>query len=355
MDDTWRLLPVQGHLCPVCSTPYFPFCSPPSAFHRNRYASEHLRCFPPDVHPPFSQDPRFPRPLYDPPFRDSRAAPPMPFRMPGARGAEPWGRIPHPGYLLRSGFIQEEFLERENSRERMRVEELAMGNLPPPPRPYNRFGHDAMQNQYQSVGSDHGGYVGWNGPMLPRGPVFSLSASKCIRGILEFLMASTGLYLLKGRILKEGKYYPNDHQRINLAEKSFHGYPKHPQYSEMVPKDVHKPFEPETFTSVVQAGPGGGKQGGYLPLPAKSNSDVMAEEMLVLVYQPLFFRKGVVPFQDSNPLIDEEDAVGITVQSNITESKRRFCEQLHAERESFKAVFDRRGQCTRGLYDVEDE
>nr|XP_029118974.1 uncharacterized protein LOC114913971 [Elaeis guineensis] len=121
----------------------------------------------------------------------------------------------------------------------------------------------------------------------------------------------------------QGKYYPNDHQQINLAEKSFHGYPKHSQNSEMgnyqqeqershpwdmtqhpaedkykfhgqysdvmrtrcelkppVPKDVHKPFEPETFTSVVQAGPGGGKQGGYLPLPAKSNGGVMAEEML---------------------------------------------------------------------------
>ena len=62
-----------------------------------------------------------------------------------------------------------------------------------------------------------------------------------------------------------------------------------------------------------------------------------------------------MPSQESNPLVDKEDAVENTGRGNINESRKRFHEQLRAERESFKAVFDRRRQRIGGLYDVEDE
>lgn len=58
---------------------------------------------------------------------------------------------------------------------------------------------------------------------------------------------------------------------------------------------------------------------------------------------------------NSNPLREEEDATQAIVKSGINESKRRFTEKLRAERESFKAVFDRRRQRIGGLWDVDDE
>ncbi|KAJ6844456.1 uncharacterized protein M6B38_292680 [Iris pallida] len=58
----------------------------------------------------------------------------------------------------------------------------------------------------------------------------------------------------------------------------------------------------------------------------------------------------------SNPLPVEEDALeAATRRSNGNESKSRFTEQLRAERESFKAVFDRRRHRIGGLRDAEDE
>ncbi|XP_020250187.1 uncharacterized protein LOC109827589 [Asparagus officinalis] len=57
----------------------------------------------------------------------------------------------------------------------------------------------------------------------------------------------------------------------------------------------------------------------------------------------------------SNPLQEDDVALQSSGKSNVNESKRRFTEQLRAERESFKAVFDRRKQRIGGLRDVEDE
>lgn len=58
----------------------------------------------------------------------------------------------------------------------------------------------------------------------------------------------------------------------------------------------------------------------------------------------------------SNPIKKEEDVVDTSGGSNPNESKRRFNEQLRAERESFKAVFDRRRRHRiGGLLDADDE
>lgn len=58
---------------------------------------------------------------------------------------------------------------------------------------------------------------------------------------------------------------------------------------------------------------------------------------------------------NSNPLAEDDDASQLTGKSNIHESKRSFTEKLRAERESFKAVFDRRRQRIGGLWDADDE
>ncbi|OAY69303.1 YLP motif-containing protein 1 [Ananas comosus] len=58
---------------------------------------------------------------------------------------------------------------------------------------------------------------------------------------------------------------------------------------------------------------------------------------------------------DSNPLVEKEDAPGAKGGTN-TETKRRFSEQLRAERESFRAAFDRRRHRIGGLNNnIEDE
>ncbi|XP_010925361.1 uncharacterized protein [Elaeis guineensis] len=438
MDNPWRFRPIQGHLCPVCSTFHFPFCPPPPAFDHNRYAGEHLRRFPPEIHPPLLHDPPFPRPVYDTPFRNPRAAPPMPLPEPAPRGPEPWVRnlalerehTLRPAFHPSRLFVEEEFLERENTRKRMRVEDLATGNLPPPPHHYNRydyapgrisadderrlnlirdhgwqhstegpqqlkgeyrtdrFGPDGMQKQYQSVGADHGfhalgtGSVGSNGPLLPQEHVFSQQNHRLPNAnedYQNFLGAvnprssdrfvppervdferggaynpQSGEYVGARNIHPDasfqpprshrhgdfgvdsdnhvahvaderrafyesrqppdyasegppGKYYGNDHQQFHPIEKSFHGFPKHPQYSETargryadvmqtpselkppVPEDVYKPFGHETFTSVEQAGPLGGNQGSYPPLPGKSNRGSMTAEMLGPVHNSQMF------------------------------------------------------------------
>ncbi|KAG0462937.1 hypothetical protein HPP92_021413 [Vanilla planifolia] len=56
----------------------------------------------------------------------------------------------------------------------------------------------------------------------------------------------------------------------------------------------------------------------------------------------------------TNPL-PEDDAVGETTGKKNTETKRRFNEQMRAERESFRAVFDRRRQRIGGLFSADDE
>lgn len=312
----------------------------------------------------------------------------------------------------------------------MRVEDLAMGNLPPPPHPYNRydyapgrisadderrlslirdhgwqhstegpqqlngeyrtdrFGHDGMQKQYQSVGGDHGfhglgtGSLGRNGPLLPQEHVFSQqnrrqpNANEDYRNFpgavnpqssdrfvpperIDFERGGaynprSGEYVGARNIHPDasfqplrshrqgdfgvdsenhvahvaeerrafydsrqtpdyasegphGKYYASDHQQFHPIDKSFHGFPKHPQYSETargqyadviqaaselkppVPEDVYNPFGPETLASAEQAGPAGGNQVGYPPLPGKSSSGSMTAEMLGQVHNSQMF------------------------------------------------------------------
>ncbi|KAJ0960986.1 hypothetical protein J5N97_001064 [Dioscorea zingiberensis] len=57
---------------------------------------------------------------------------------------------------------------------------------------------------------------------------------------------------------------------------------------------------------------------------------------------------------DSNPLQDEDspEAAG---RNSGSELKKRFHDQLRAERDSFKAVFDKRKQRIGGFHDSEDD
>ncbi|XP_020572469.1 YLP motif-containing protein 1 isoform X2 [Phalaenopsis equestris] len=57
----------------------------------------------------------------------------------------------------------------------------------------------------------------------------------------------------------------------------------------------------------------------------------------------------------SNPLAEDDAVSEATTGKLSSEIKKRFTEQLHAERESFRAVFDRRRQRVGGLFNADDE
>ncbi|URE19178.1 nuclear protein [Musa troglodytarum] len=129
MDESWRFRPAQGHLCPVCSIPHFPFCPIPPpplthAFDRYHTPADEFHRFPPGLAPPFPHD--------LPPW-DHREPPPLPY------APEPWGvnrsfernsfrPVSHPPQR----FLQDEFLGGETSYKRMRVEDPLMGTFHPP-------------------------------------------------------------------------------------------------------------------------------------------------------------------------------------------------------------------------------
>ncbi|CAL9126013.1 unnamed protein product [Musa acuminata var. zebrina] len=129
MDESWRFRPAQGHLCPVCSIPHFPFCPIPPpplthAFDRYHTAADEFHRFPPGLAPPFPHEP--------PPW-DHREPLPIPY------APEPWGvnrpfernplrPVTHPPQR----FLQDEFLGGETSYKRMRVEDSLMGTFHTP-------------------------------------------------------------------------------------------------------------------------------------------------------------------------------------------------------------------------------
>ncbi|WOL09167.1 hypothetical protein Cni_G17920 [Canna indica] len=127
MDESWRFRPSQGHLCPVCSVPHFPFCPMPTlhAFDRYRPTAADFHRFPPRLAPPFPREP---------PFWNHRPPPP---RMPYP--PEPWGphhapeREPFPAINPPQRCLQDEFLGGETSHKRMRVEDPQLRTLQPPP------------------------------------------------------------------------------------------------------------------------------------------------------------------------------------------------------------------------------
>ncbi|XP_072961711.1 uncharacterized protein [Typha angustifolia] len=177
MDDSWRFRSMHGDVCPICYTKHFPFCTPPPAFDRSRFAGEFA--------PPFQYDPRPALPLYH------RQVPPPPFR-----GPDPWSGI-RPGFPPPHRFHQEEFLERENFNKRMRIDETALGNFPPARPSYDRFlsederrlslirdhGQQSTAEGMAQLNADYRmdrfpngdlgvGYVGGNDPTLPLEPTF---------------------------------------------------------------------------------------------------------------------------------------------------------------------------------------
>ncbi|KAJ8471018.1 hypothetical protein OPV22_025361 [Ensete ventricosum] len=57
----------------------------------------------------------------------------------------------------------------------------------------------------------------------------------------------------------------------------------------------------------------------------------------------------------SNPMVKDQDSVGATESSSMSESKRRFSEKLHAEHESFRTIFNKRRQRIGGFFNMEDD
>ncbi|OVA09066.1 YLP motif-containing protein 1 [Macleaya cordata] len=66
MEESWRFRPIQGNICPTCSTSHYPFCSLPLPFDRNGFGGT--------VHHRLPNDPSFQRPFFDP-FHDNRVMP----------------------------------------------------------------------------------------------------------------------------------------------------------------------------------------------------------------------------------------------------------------------------------------
>ncbi|XP_020572467.1 uncharacterized protein LOC110019225 isoform X1 [Phalaenopsis equestris] len=95
MDDyrRFRSIPDDRKFCSVCSMLHYPFCPPPPAF-----TGDSLRCRPPDFCPPL-----FDRPLYN----SSQSSGVELFRPPSYRPI----------------FLQEEAIDQESFRKRMRVED----------------------------------------------------------------------------------------------------------------------------------------------------------------------------------------------------------------------------------------
>ncbi|RRT77319.1 hypothetical protein B296_00013253, partial [Ensete ventricosum] len=60
-------------------------------------------------------------------------------------------------------------------------------------------------------------------------------------------------------------------------------------------------------------------------------------------------------FLASNPMVKDQDSVGATESSSMSESKRRFSEKLHAEHESFRTIFNKRRQRIGGFFNMEDD
>ncbi|XP_042454383.1 uncharacterized protein LOC122038622 [Zingiber officinale] len=125
MDGSSRFRPPQGHLCPICSTPHFPFCQMPIQMPLAPHAFDHyrpeFRRFPPGPAPPFSHRP----PLWDhrPPLQPPRLHPPETWGV--NRAME--GEIFRPFMDPPQRFPQDEFLGGETSYKRMRVEEPTAG------------------------------------------------------------------------------------------------------------------------------------------------------------------------------------------------------------------------------------
>ncbi|XP_010256515.1 PREDICTED: uncharacterized protein LOC104596878 isoform X2 [Nelumbo nucifera] len=68
MEQSWRFRPLQGNICPTCSTSHFPFCPHPPLFDQSDFGGEGLRRF------PLENDRPFHRPFFDP-FLDNRGSP----------------------------------------------------------------------------------------------------------------------------------------------------------------------------------------------------------------------------------------------------------------------------------------
>ncbi|KAJ4961775.1 hypothetical protein NE237_021685 [Protea cynaroides] len=177
MEQSWRFRPMQGNICPSCYISHYPFCSRPPAFDRNGFGDDGFRRF------PFENDHSFHRPFLDP-FLDHRLVPPMHRPMshmdsllhsagpvggnPGdAHGSpESWYKnqnlerhsfrpFPRPSQMIDSGltggnhwddfqprfdhsgneYMREEFLEKDRTHKRMKVDAMGNGSsmqIPPP-------------------------------------------------------------------------------------------------------------------------------------------------------------------------------------------------------------------------------
>ncbi|XP_042499819.1 uncharacterized protein LOC122078008 [Macadamia integrifolia] len=194
MEQSWRFRPMPGNICPTCSISHYPFCSRPPAFDRNGFGCDGFSRFPLD------NENSFHRPFFDP-FLDNRMVPPMhrplshmDYRLNsmGTVGGDPSdvygspqtryknqdlerysvrpfpgssqmtdfaitggnlrddfqpGRFDHSG----NGYMRGEFLEKDGTHKRMKIDGMGSGSSAQIPPPYR---HDYFSNSTRVSAED---------------------------------------------------------------------------------------------------------------------------------------------------------------------------------------------------------